>query len=189
VNKTPSLIAAAILAFTAGAAMAQAPAAPEAPARPRAALDANKDGVVDRKEAAAHPRLAARFDTLDRNGDGRLERDELPRMKHGRHGGRSHHRGSGGHPFMGADADKDGRISKAEAMAAAAARFERMDANKDGFVDQTDRAATAEKRRQAWFKKVDTDGDGKLSPAELDAAKAARSHRGPGGVTRAAAAE
>src|SRR5690606_6315592 len=190
VNKTPSLIAAALLAVTAGAAMAQAPAAPEAPAKPRVALDANKDGVIDRSEAAAHPRLAARFDTLDRNGDGRLERGEMPRMKHGRHGGRGHHRGGfGGNPFMGADADKDGRVSKAEAIAAATRRFERMDGNKDGVVDDPDRKAMAEKRREAGCKRGDTDGDGKLSPGELEAAKAARGHRGPRGESKAPAAK
>lgn len=187
-NKTPSLIAVALLAVTAGAAMAQAPAAPEAATKPRVALDTNKDGVIDRSEAATHPRLAGRFDTLDRNSDGRLQRDELPRMKHGRHGGRGHHRGGfGGNPFTGADADKDGRVSKAEAIAAATRRFERMDVNKDGFVDQVDRKAMAEQHREAWFKKVDADGDGKLSRAELDAAKARRGERGGHGGPRAAA--
>ena len=43
-----------------------------------------------------------------------------------------------------ADADKDGRISKAEAQAAAdrfASRFDAMDVNKDGFLDPADRDA------------------------------------------------
>jgi hypothetical protein len=178
VNKTPYLIAAALLAVTAGAAMAQDNAAPAAQGKPRVSLDANKDGVIDRQEAAARPRLAERFDELDRNKDGKLQRDELPRMKHhGRHGGRGGH---GGFGFAGpnADADKDGRISKAEALAAATAHFERMDVNKDGFIDKADREAMAKQHREAWFKRVDTDGDGKLSQAELDAAKAKRGERG-----------
>ena len=187
-NKTPSLIAAALLAVTAGAAMAQAPAAPDAPARPRAALDANKDGVIDRAEAAARPQLAARFDELDRDSDGRLERAEMPRMKHDRHHRRGGHEGrSGGSPLLGADKDRDGRVSKAEAVAAATARFERMDVNKDGFVDAADREAMAGKHREAWFKKVDADGDGKLSRAELDAAKTRRGERGGHHGPRAAA--
>jgi len=181
VNKTPYLIAATLLAITAGAALAQETAAPAATGKPRAALDANKDGVIDRSEAAAHPRLAGRFDQLDRNKDGKLQRDELPRMKHGRHGGRGGHGGFGfGFAGPDVDADKDGRISKAEALAAATARFERMDANKDGFIDQADREAWAKQRREARFKAVDTDGDGKLSQAELDAAKARRGARAAG---------
>src|SRR5690606_41267039 len=71
VNKTPYLIAAALLAVTAGAAMAQDNAAPAAQGKPRVSLDANKDGVIDRQEAAARPRLAERFDELDRNKDGK----------------------------------------------------------------------------------------------------------------------
>ena len=63
-KKTPLLLAAALLAATTGAALAQADA-PAAPAKARAPLDTNQDGVIDRTEAAAHPRLAARFDTLD----------------------------------------------------------------------------------------------------------------------------
>ena len=187
-NKTPSLIAAVLLAVTAGAAMAQAPAAPEAPAKPRVALDANKDGVIDRAEAAARPHLAARFDDLDRNSDGKLGSDEMPRMKHDRHHRRGGHEGRfGGNPLRGADKDKDGRVSKAEAIAAATARFERMDFNKDGFVDAADRQAMSSKHRDAWFKKADTDGDGKLSRAELDAAGTGRGERGGHHGPRAAA--
>ena len=60
-----------MLAATTGAALAQADA-PAAPAKARAPLDTNQDGVIDRTEAAAHPRLAARFDTLDKNKDGAM---------------------------------------------------------------------------------------------------------------------
>ena len=58
-----------------------------APARrARAKLDTNGDGVIDRAEAAKAPRLAAQFDTLDKNKDGKLSRDELPRWHGKRHG-------------------------------------------------------------------------------------------------------
>lgn len=183
-NKIPSLLAVALLACTAGAALAQAePAKADAP-KLRNALDVNGDGVIDRSEAAAHPRLAERFDALDANKDGRLERDEMRRHWRGHH--RNHgRRGPGGHPFMQLDADKDGRISKAEAATDAkfAARFERMDVNADGFIDRADRQAAASQRRDAWFASADSNGDGSLSKAEYDAAHArhaeARSrHRG-----------
>ena len=42
----------------------------------RSTLDRNHDGAIDRSEAAAHPRLAAHFDRMDRDGDGKIERGE-----------------------------------------------------------------------------------------------------------------
>ena len=94
-NKTPYLIATALLAITTGTALAQAVSstAPAAPVAERKPLDANQDGVIDRSEAAAHPRLAARFDELDKNGDGKLDASEQPRAPMDRKG----HRGPGGH--------------------------------------------------------------------------------------------
>ena len=94
-NKTPYLIATALLAIATGTALAQAGGgtAPAAPVAERKPLDANQDGVIDRSEAAAHPRLAARFDELDKNGDGKLDASEQPRAPMDRKG----HRGPGGH--------------------------------------------------------------------------------------------
>ena len=178
-NKTPSLIAAALLAVTAGAALAQsAPTADAAP--PRKTLDANNDGVVDRSEAEAHPRLAARFDALDKNKDGKLDRSERPQHRHGMHGGKAQ-------PFADLDTDKDGRISKAEAVAKPefAERFAQMDANKDGFVDRADRELAVKQHRDEWFKAADSNKDGSLSKAEFDAAHAKRTEgRKHGGWSR-----
>ncbi len=173
--KSPTLIALAVLAVvSAGTAMALPQAADDA--RPaRKTLDANGDGFVDRAEAAASPRLAARFDSLDANRDGRLDKDELPRHERGgRHGGKDRHA-----QLQALDTDKDGRISRAEAAAdpAFAQRFDRMDLNKDGFVDRADRELAAAQRRDAWFKAADTDGDGTLSRAEYDAASEQRDAR------------
>jgi Ca2+-binding EF-hand superfamily protein len=174
VKKTTSLIAAAVLlALTAGAALAQSEASGVAPApREHTPLDANKDGMIDRAEAAAHPRLAAQFDTLDTNRDGKLQRNELPRRPQGRDGRR--------HDFAALDTDGDGRVSKAEAGADPkyAERFAQMDANKDGFVDRTDREAVAKQRKDEWFKAADSNRDGSLSKAEFDAALAKRAEEG-----------
>jgi Ca2+-binding EF-hand superfamily protein len=42
-----------------------------------AALDKNGDGMIDRAEAAGHPRLEKSFDAIDTNRDGRLSADEI----------------------------------------------------------------------------------------------------------------
>ncbi len=41
-----------------------------------ARLDANKDGFIDKKEAALEPRLLANFDAADTNKDGKIDKKE-----------------------------------------------------------------------------------------------------------------
>jgi hypothetical protein len=89
------------------------------------AADTNGDGMLSRAEAAALPRLAERFETLDANRDGQVTRDEM-------RAARAHARG--GNLIGLLDADGDGRVSKAEALAKAEERFNRADANRDGFL-------------------------------------------------------
>ena len=174
-------------ALASPAALAQTASTAGAPPPPRKTLDADKDGAIDRGEAAASPRLAAQFDSLDRNGDGKLDDSERPQRKHGGHG----------NPFAELDTDKDGRISKAEAAAKPgfAERFAQMDANKDGFFDRADREQAMKQRRDAWFTAADSNRDGSLSKAEFDAAHAKRAEgrkhggwgRGPAPAKDAAA--
>lgn len=72
-------------------------------------------------------------------------------------------------------ADQDGNrvITKAEAMAAADARFEMMDANDDGTLNEGDKAAMLAKR----FAAIDTDKNGSVSQAEFMAAHDMRGER------------
>jgi len=170
----------ALAAGTAFAAAAPAPDVSATSAQPaaRVKLDSNGDGIVDRTEAAQHPRLAGKFDELDKNKDGKLTKDEMP----ARHGHGHDKPGHGPREAMSRlDTDKDGRISRAEATAGEgrmASHFEQMDANKDGYVDRADHEILAKQRKDEWFAAADTDKDGKLSRAEVDAAKPKHGDRG-----------
>lgn len=146
----------------------------------RSTLDSNHDGAIDRAEAAAHPRLAAHFDRMDRDGDGKIERGE--RRRHMHRGGKRMHRGD--HGAMAAirlDTDGDGRISTIEAAASRfATTFGEIDRNRDGYLVRSELDAAAEKRRsefaakrmqrfEAKFTEADANRDGRLSRAEVEA--------------------
>lgn len=77
-------------------------------------------------------------------------------------------------PLMQLDTDGDGRITRAEFDAPRIERLKAMDPDQDGFVTldemKADAVARATKRAEAMaerrFKRLDTDGDGKISAAE-----------------------
>jgi len=167
------LLATAVAATIAGAAIA----APQAgTARPK--IDANNDGVIDRTEAAAHPRLAASFDQLDKNRDGKLDASERPQHRKGGHGHRGH--GGGVERIVKADTDGDGRISRTEAgsLRFINEKFADIDANRDGYIVRSEltkyhermrpqRDAERAKRAEARFAEADLNKDGKLSRVEV----------------------
>ena len=173
--KTMNLLAAAVaVALASTFAIAQNNDAP----RQQARIDANADGVVDRTEAAKFPRLAAMFDQIDTNKDGKL--DAAERQAHratnregGKRGGGMQRGGMhGGMGMQRMDNDGDGRISKAEAQAAAAQfsqRFDAMDVNKDGYLDRSDMQARMAQRRAGYFTAADANKDGYLSRDEMAA--------------------
>ena len=181
-NRTRLLVAALTAALT-GAALAAPPTTTgDAPQhRPMMKIDTNGDGLIDRAEAAAHPRMAGKFASLDKNNDGRLDASERPSWqgKRGPHGKRD---GMGHGRAAALDTDGDGRISRAEAAVQPrfAARFDEADGNRDGFVVRSELQASSEKHRaervarhramfEEKFAKADINRDGKLSRVEAGA--------------------
>lgn len=67
------------------------------------------------------------------------------------------------------DANSDGIVTRAEATAAATARFAQLDVNGDGRLTSEDRAAGQERRRGEAFGRIDSDGNGAISRTEWDA--------------------
>ena len=83
-------------------------------------------------------------------------------------------RGPRGGMMMQADANKDGKISKAELTTALDARFARMDVDKDGQLTSKDRDLKRQQCMDERFAKLDTDKNGQLSKTELAAGHDAR---------------
>lgn len=171
-NRT-CVIAAAILAAVSAPALATAssPSAPaKAPAAPAKstsrqqflatiqarfnAMDTNHDGVIDSAElAAAQQREVAQAQSVEQR---RLDAE-----------------------FTRLDTNHDGQLSKAEFMAAAPSLHPRntpqqiiaaMDSNKDGKISLQE----FEARPLANFERFDTNHDGTVTAAEMQAARAAR---------------
>lgn len=113
---------------------------------PRGNQDANGDGVISAQEF--DDAAKARFQRMDANSDGVIDAAELAaiekRMEERRAerpdaGPRPGGGGAGGWAAM--DADKDGKITLAEALAASKARFDNLDANHDGKLSADEQPA------------------------------------------------
>ncbi|HSN20819.1 MAG TPA: hypothetical protein VLS49_09085 [Usitatibacter sp.] len=86
----------------------------------------------------------------------------------GPQGGHRHGHGFG-RLLKAADANGDGVLSRDEALAFAAKRFDSLDANHDGQVTADEVRASFQQKRAEHWKKLDTDGDGRISKAEAQA--------------------
>jgi len=113
--------------------------------------------------ASANPTehaAASRFKQLDRDSSGYLEPAELSPVRE--------------RLIAASDTDHDGRVTAAEVKKArkraaqlrGASLLRRLDTNGDGFVDE------AEGKALRQFRKLDADGDRRLTAAELTAQKA-----------------
>ena len=94
--------------------------------------------------------MSRRWDQMDANSDGFLDREELSSF---RPGGPGQRRGPGGRGpggfgnLMERDADGDGKLSVEELPEPMRQRFERMDGNADGFLDQAEVDAMRQRSR------------------------------------------
>ncbi len=120
-----------------------------------AALDADKDGALSADEIA---NAAAALKKLDKNGDGKVGRDEIrteleklrpPRREQGGFGGGLRRGGQGGAAggfgrrsfldrIMEHDKNADGKISARELPERMAGLMDRGDKNKDGFLEKSE---------------------------------------------------
>jgi hypothetical protein len=108
-------------------------------------LDTNHDGSISRQEfMAATPRIREQRVMIMRDGPGSPAVPGQPDMRMPMHemGAGRGMGGLSGRLFDMADANHDGRVSLAEAQAAALAHFDRADLNHDGKI-------TPEERQQA----------------------------------------
>jgi len=116
-----------------------------------AAADADRNGVLSRAEVERSlPRLAPRFDELDRNRDGNLSPEEL-RARAGARGGGAGEGGFAEH-FRRADVDGNGGLTRAEAEKALprlGAKFDRIDANHDARLTSDELRRYFDARRAA----------------------------------------
>lgn len=138
-----TIFLAASLAAVTLAGVAGAQAVPS-PARGPMRADTDRDGVVTRAEASAE--ADARFARMDADHDGRVTPEErraaMRAMRAERQGGRRPDHGSG------AERPRDGGgVTAAEFRERALARFDRADADRDGRIDRAELAARMERMR------------------------------------------
>jgi Ca2+-binding EF-hand superfamily protein len=96
--------------------------------------DVNGDGIITKAEFTAA--RAKMFDRLDRNHDGYLTKDDMPRFSLRQNGS-----GRIQEMVLLMDKDGDGRVSRDEFVNSPSLLFDRADANHDGQVDSSELAA------------------------------------------------
>lgn len=145
------------------------------------ALDADKDGVISAKEIE---NAVAALKSLDKNNDGKLEGEEIqpPRPDFGGFGGRGGFGGGPGGPGFGGPGGPGG--PGGGGRGSMAARMLQNDKNSDGKITADELEAIPADRRSDLIARFDTNKDGALDKAELEAMDQGRGGRPEGGEGR-----
>jgi Ca2+-binding EF-hand superfamily protein len=138
-------------------------------------------------------RHAERFNRMDADKDGQLTQEEMQAGRQDRRMGGFGGRGLGMRPrgpggpggpgamLQGADANRDGVVTREEFTAQALDRFQQLDANRDGRVAadelQAARPQFGGRRGGGRFAMLDADRNGSISRAEFDLRFAERLER------------
>lgn len=126
-------------------------------------IDANGDGKITKEEAPE--RMKEFFDRLDANKDGGLTIEEFKNRGPGAGGPEDF--------FKQMDSNGDGKLSKDEVRGPLKERFEQLDADKDGSLTleeirkgRPQGGQPGPGGREEFFKRMDANGDGKVSKDE-----------------------
>lgn len=104
-------------------------------------------------------RALERFNEADVNGDGQLERSELPEE-----------RSRAAHMFERADADANDTLTEAEVLNHVEAKFTELDANSDGTITAEERPAHGPHGPGMMLHAADANGDREVTLDEFQAA-------------------
>lgn len=132
------------------------------------ALDADGDGILSAAEIANAP---AALKKLDKNGDGKIDREEMRPAQ-----GLGPRRGPGGpggadtaerlNQMMAYDKNGDGKLAASELPERLQAMIQRADADKDGFVSRAEMEAFLNRQAQSQGQGPGgPDGNGRRRPA------------------------
>jgi EF-hand domain pair/EF hand len=123
-------------------------------------LDTDGDGTVSKTEADnGPPHLAEHFEEIDTNKDGKLTADEMKNAMRARM----------------AHCKQDPEKCRAEMKQRFEAAWKRADTDGDGTLSKAE-AAQGMPRLARHFDQIDTDRDGRITLAEMDAARARHPH-------------
>jgi len=116
-----------------------------------AMLDKDKNGSLSKEEYMA-PR-ASEMGHGGHDGPGGMHDGKHGMMRHGMGGMGMGGMGMGDGWFARADANKDGKLSLAEASAGALAIFDKVDTNHDGTISPAEHDAARAMMREKWHEK------------------------------------
>ncbi len=125
-----------------------------------AQVDTNQDGAITKEEAKAAwermraERKQARSERKAKRGGDPKGKDRAKKgQAHAHHGPRGKGKSMGAKFFERMDANKDGKITRAEADDVQSKRFNKVDANQDGAITRDEAQAHHQAMKEKWKKK------------------------------------